>query len=150
MKTKIKTAVVSADFEEFLKLLNKNKVKYLIVGGYAYAVHFKPRFTNDIDIFILADSENAEKVLNTLMDFGFGELTISKKDLTKPDQVIQLGYSPLRIDLMTSISGVDFRIAWKNKIKRKYGKQSVFFIGKNEFILNKKSSGRKKDLADLE
>ena len=141
---------VSADFEEFLKLLNKNKVSYLIVGGYAYAIHFKPRFTNVIDIFIFAESENAGKVLNALKDFGFGELKVSVKDLTKPDQVIQLGYSPLRIDLMTSISGVDFRTAWKNKIKRKYGKQNVFFIGKNEFILNKKSSGRKKDLADLE
>jgi hypothetical protein len=147
---KTKTMTVSADFEEFLKLLNKNKVKYLIVGGYAYAVHFKPRFTNDIDIFILAESENADKVLNTLKDFGFGELKISTKDLTKPDQVIQLGYSPLRIDLMTSISGVEFLAAWKNKIKRKYGKQGVYFIGKKEFILNKKSSGRKKDLADLE
>ncbi|MBA4317779.1 MAG: hypothetical protein C0412_05205 [Flavobacterium sp.] len=141
---------VSADFEEFLKLLNKNKVKYLIVGGYAYAVHFKPRFTNDIDIFLLAESENADKVLNTLKDFGFGELKVSSKDLTKPEQVIQLGYPPLRIDLMTSISGVDFRTAWENKINKKYGKQTVFFIGKKEFILNKISTGRKKDLADLE
>ncbi|MDI6803876.1 MAG: nucleotidyltransferase [Bacteroidota bacterium] len=147
---KIKTMTASADFEEFLKLLNKNKVKYLIVGGYAYAIHFKPRYTNDIDIFILAETQNAAKVLKTLKDFGFGELTISKKDLTKPDQVIQLGYPPLRIDLLTSISGVEFRNAWKNKVKSKYGKQCVYFIGKKEFILNKKSSGRKKDLADLE
>ena len=141
---------VSKDFEEFFELFNKNNVKYLVVGGYAFAIYAKPRYTNDIDIFFDANRNNAKNVLKTLNDFGFGELEISIEDLTKPNQVIQLWYPPLRIDLLTSIDGVEFLEAWERKVTCKYGQQDIQVISKLDLIRNKKASGRKKDLDDLE
>ena len=141
---------VSKDFEEFFESLNSNKARYLVVGGYAFGIHAKPRFTGDMDIFIDSQKDNAGRILKALNEFGFGGLNVTIDDLTKPDQVIQFGYQPLRIDLLTSISGVTFSQAWNNKVVGKYGKQSVYFIGKEDLIKNKKASGRKRDLLDLE
>lgn len=138
------------DFEEFLELLNKYKVRYLIVGGYAYAIHAEPRFTKDLDIFIESTEDNAQKLLKVLKDFGFGSLDISENDFLTPGQVIQLGQAPMRIDLLTSISGVSFDDAWKNRISGKYGKQSVLFIGKEDLKKNKRATGRNSDRDDLE
>jgi hypothetical protein len=138
------------DFEEFFELLNKNSVEYLIVGGYAYAIHAEPRFTKDIDIFIRSTGENASRIIQTLIDFGFGNLGVTKDDFLEDNQVIQLGYPPNRIDLLTSISGVNFEDAWKNKVTGTYGDIAVHFIGKADLRKNKKSTGRKSDLNDLE
>ncbi len=140
----------SKDFEKFFGLLNSNNVRYLVVGGYAFAIHAKPRFTGDMDIFIGSEKGNAEKILKVLEQFGFGGVGITIDDLTKPDQVIQLGYPPLRIDLLTSISGVTFREAYDDKVVGKYGEQTVYFIGRKDLIKNKKATGRKRDLLDLE
>jgi len=141
---------VNKDFEEFFELLNKNKVSYLIVGGYAYAIHAEPRFTKDLDIFIKRDKDNAQKIIKTLDDFGFASLELSEADFLKPNQIIQLGNPPFRIDILTSISGVEFADAWDNKVIGKYGVHEVFFIGKEEFRKNKKATGRKSDLVDLD
>ena len=141
---------INKDFEEFFGLLNKNNVEYLIVGGYAYAIHAEPRFTKDIDIFLRISDLNASAIIQTLRDFGFGELDISKQDFLKKNQIIQLGYPPNRIDLLTSISGITFEEAWKNKVSGKFGEVPVFFIGKEELKKNKKATGRKSDLNDLE
>lgn len=138
------------DFEAFIELLNKNEVKYLVVGGYAFAIHAYPRFTNDIDFFILTSKSNVEKILRTLADFGFNVLDISPELLMKEGKVIQLGNPPYRIDILTSIDGVHFTKAWERKIIGQYGSQTLYIIGKDDFIKNKKSSGRKKDLDDLE
>jgi len=138
------------DFEEFFRLLNEHKVKYLVVGGYAFAVHAYPRFTNDLDIWIDKDVENAEKILQVLKDFGFQKLEITNEDLTNPDRIIQLGYPPLRIDLLTDIDGVDFSTAWENKDSSNYGKQKINIINRELFIRNKLASGRQKDKEDLE
>lgn len=140
----------SKDFEEFFGLLNSSDVRYLVVGGYAFAVHAKPRFTGDMDIFVDSEKTNAEKIVKVLEKFGFGGVGINVEDLTSPDQVIQLGYPPMRIDLLTSISGVTFIQAWKNKVSGKYGEQRIYFIGKEDLIKNKKASGRRRDLLDLE
>lgn len=140
----------SKDFEEFFEALNSNNVRYLVVGGYAFAIHARPRFTEDIDIFISHEESNARRMLRATVDFGFGDAGIDVRDFSRSDQIIQLGYPPLRIDIMTSISGVTFDEAWKNKIESFYGKQKIFFIGKADLIKNKKASGRKKDLADLD
>ena len=137
------------DFEEFIELLNNNEVKYLVVGGYAFAVHAYPRFTNDIDFFILSTKPNVDKIISVLKEFGFDILSISADDLLKKDKVIQLGEPPYRIDLLTSIDGVDFEDAWKRKIPGRYGSQVLYFISKEDLIRNKKASGRKKDLDDL-
>ena len=138
------------DFEEFFRLLNEHKVKYLVVGGYAFAVHAYPRFTNDLDIWIDKDVENAENILQVLKDFGFQKLEITNEDLTNPDRIIQLGYPPLRIDLLTDIDGVDFSTAWENKDSSNYGKQKINIINRELFIRNKLASGRQKDKEDLE
>lgn len=139
----------SQDFEEFLALLNKYHLKYLVVGGYAFAIHVEPRFTKDLDVFIKSDQENALKMINVLDEFGFGSLDITKDDFLETGKVIQLGTPPLRIDLLTSITGVTFEEAWKNRIKGNYGEQEVNFIGRNELRKNKKATGRKSDLDDL-
>lgn len=140
---------VDEDFATFLKLLNDHDVAYLVVGGYAYAIHVEPRFTKDLDIFLKRDQENAQKILKVLEDFGFGSLDLSKEDFLEPDQVVQLGNPPLRIDLLTSISGVEFKEAWKNRFSGKYGEVDVFFIGKEELRKNKKATGRESDREDL-
>ena len=140
----------SPDFEEFFALLNKNEVRYLVVGGYAFAVHAFPRFTNDLDIWIAADKQNAEKILTTLREFGFRELEVTREDFMTPNKIIQIGYPPMRIDILTSVDGVGFKDAWKNKISGEYGKQTIHLISKDHLIQNKKVSGRKKDHRDLE
>jgi Nucleotidyltransferase of unknown function (DUF6036) len=138
------------DYEAFIELLNKNKVKYLVVGGYAFAIHAYPRFTNDIDFLILTSKENVEKIILALKEFGFNKLNISPEDLMKEGKVIQLGNPPYRIDLLTSIDGISFEKAWERKVTGKYGNQSISFICKEDLITNKKASGRKKDLNDLQ
>jgi len=137
------------DFEEFIELLNKNKVKYLVVGGYAFAIHAYPRFTNDIDFFIHLTKSNANKIVSVLKEFGFDSASFSSDDLLIKDRVIQLGEPPYRIDILTSIDGVNFEGAWNNRIKGKYGNQVLYFISKEDLIKNKKASARKKDLDDL-
>ena len=141
---------IQKDFKELLELLNSHKVEYLIVGGYALAYYGHPRFTGDMDIFVKAEPENARKIILALGEFGFGELDISEDDLICPGNVIQLGYPPVRIDFVTSISGVSWEQANSNKIIDEYGGVTTFIIGKKEFIRNKKALGRHQDLADIE
>lgn len=141
---------VEKDFKEFIALLNKNRVRYLIVGGFAYSFYAEPRFTKDIDIFIESSKENAEKILKSIKNFGFTDITLTYKDFLEPDQIIQLGIAPLRIDIITSIRGVDFQSAWKNRVIGRYGDIETYFISKADLIKNKQASGRKQDLADIE
>lgn len=141
---------IPTDFREFIKLLNKNKVRYLIVGGYAVAVHGYPRFTGDIDILIDRTPDNASEVLKTLDDFGFSSIGILIEDLTTEDQVIQLGQPPLRIDLLTSIDGVTFKEVWGNRINREVDGLTVNLISFDDLIKNKKAANRRKDNADIE
>jgi hypothetical protein len=138
----------SQDFKEFIKLLHDHKVQYLIVGGYAFAIHAEPRFTKDLDVFIQVSSENASKVIQVLTDFGFKSMNLTVSDLTAPDQVIQLGYPPLRIDILTGISGIDFESAWDNKVEGKYDGQTAYFIGKEDLRKNKLATGRESDKLD--
>ncbi|MBU0559636.1 MAG: nucleotidyltransferase [Bacteroidetes bacterium] len=138
------------DFVEFVELLNKYKVKYIIVGAYALALYAEPRNTGDIDFFVESSFENAEKILKVLKDFGFENLEISLEDLLNPSMVIQLGFAPVRIDILTSISGVEFEEAFTDKVIKKLGGEDAFFISKELLIQNKRASGRNKDLADIE
>jgi hypothetical protein len=141
---------VQQDFKELLELFNANGVEYLIVGGYALAFHGAPRYTGDIDIFVKPDMENALRILKALDEFGFGAVGLKKEDFKNPDKVIQLGYPPVRIDLITSVSGISWEEAFEKRDKGKYGDVPVSYIGRDHYILNKRASGRKKDLADLE
>ena len=143
-------AKLQTDLNEFIVLLNSLGVEYLVVGGHAVAFHGHPRFTGDIDFFIRTTPQNAERVLRVLAEFGFGSLSIAERDLLEPHQVIQLGRPPNRIDLLTSISGVDFDAAWPSRVEGTLDEQRVFFLGLEDLLKNKEASGRKKDLADVE
>jgi hypothetical protein len=133
-----------------LELFNAHNVEYIIVGGYALAFHGSPRYTGDIDFYIKPDRENAQRVLKALDEFGFGSVGIESSDLEYENKVIQLGVPPVRIDIITSISGVKWEDAFLTRVKGQYGELSVYYIGLDQFIKNKKSIGRKKDMADLE
>jgi hypothetical protein len=141
---------VEKDFEEFIELLNKHKVKYMIVGAYALALYAKPRNTGDIDIFISRSDANAACMIKVLEDFGFESAGISKEDFLSESRVIQLGVSPVRIDIMNKIDGVLFDDAFKRIEIVKFGNTIANFISKTDLISNKLSSNRLKDKADLE
>ncbi len=142
--------MLSPDFKEFVELLNKNDVLYLIVGGYAVGIHGHPRYTGDLDIWLLPEKENAKRVMNVINKFGFGSLNIKEEDFLKEGWIIQLGYPPLRIDLLTSIDGVEFEECFVNKKLVELDGLSINFIGYQDLIKNKKASGRHQDLGDIE
>jgi hypothetical protein len=141
---------VQQDFRKLLELFNKNKVDYLIVGAYALGFHGIPRYTGDLDIFVKPDPSNAKNIMRALDEFGFGSTGLKAADFEKEDKVIQLGFPPVRIDIMTSITGVSWEQARLGRVEGWFGDLTVPYIGRNEFILNKRALGRKKDLADLE
>jgi hypothetical protein len=141
---------IRTDFKELLELFNKHKVEYLIVGGYALAFHGAPRYTRDIDLFVRPTTDNAERILAALDDFGFGSLNLSTGDFTMPGMVVQLGVPPVRIDLITRVSGVAWEKADAGKVAGFYSDVAVFFISREDFITNKKTTGRIKDAADIE
>lgn len=141
---------IQKDFKELLELFNEHKIEYMIVGAYALAYHGAPRFTGDIDIFVRPSAANAQKILSALADFGFGSLNLTINDFQHPDSVVQLGVPPVRIDIITSITGVSWEDADRGKMEGLYGDLPVYFLGREQYIANKRSIGRKKDLADLE
>lgn len=141
---------VEKDYKELLELFNEHNVKYCIIGSFALAFYARPRYTKDLDILVEPTSQNARKILAALKDFGFGELDLTEQDFIEPGQVVQLGYEPVRIDLITSITGLDFVKIWKNRSSRRFGNIDVFFIGLKEFIESKKKADRLQDRADLE
>jgi hypothetical protein len=138
------------DFKELLGLFNKNKVKYAIVGAYALAFHGCPRYTGDLDVLVKADPSNAKNILKSIKGFGFKSLKLRAEDFTSEKQVIQLGMPPIRIDLLTSLTGVTWKQISSTRVKGKYGNVPVYFIGKKQLVANKKALGRYKDLADIE
>ncbi len=141
---------IQRDFKELLALLNAHKVEYVVVGGYALAFHGVPRYTGDLDIFINVESHNAQKIVNALDEFGFGSLGLSKEDFSSPDTVIQLGVAPVRVDIITSLTGVSWTDAYSHRLTGRYDDLPVFFIDRGDLIKNKKSLGRHRDLADIE
>lgn len=140
----------SQDFKEFVELLIKNSAEYLIVGGYAVGIHGHPRYTGDLDIWLNPTEENAQRILKSVNEFGFSSVGLTIEDFTKIGNVIQLGFPPLRIDLLTDIDGVTFEEAYKNRKIVELDALMVNFIGYNELIKNKKSSGRLRDIDDIE
>lgn len=141
---------IQQDFKELLELFNEHQVDFIIVGAYALAFYGVPRFTGDLDIFIKSDTKNAHLVLQALIDFGFGSLGLKASDFNTPEQVIQLGVPPVRIDIITSLTDVSWDEAFAGRVKGLYGNIPVYYIGRKQFIKNKRATGRNKDLADLE
>lgn len=141
---------IQQDFKELLESFNKHKVEYVVVDGYALAFHGAPRYTGDMDIFVNSDAINAARIMAALEDFGFGSVGLTATDFESPNQIIQLGVPPVRVDIVTSITGVSWEDAFSNRVQAKYGDIPVYFIAREQFLLNKRALGRKKDLADLE
>lgn len=142
--------VLHQDFKELLELLSANQVEYLVVGGFALGFHGAPRSTGDIDIWIRVSEENAKRMENVLNQFGLSSLGYRTSDFLDKNSVIQLGVPPVRIDIMMDISGVEFNDAYKNRVITENEGMVINYICKEDFIKNKKASGRLRDLADIE
>jgi predicted nucleotidyltransferase len=140
---------VEKDFKEFLASLVSKKAKFLIVGGFAYAIYAEPRYTKDLDLFIERSEENADKVLAAVRDFLGDSLGLKKSDLLTPKTFVQLGFPPLRIDLTTHCDGLVFEKAWKNRVPGQYGDVDVYFLSLDDLIRNKTATGRDQDLVDV-
>jgi predicted nucleotidyltransferase len=142
--------ILEKDFEDFIALLNEHQVAYMVVGGYALAFHGKPRHTGDLDIWIAISEENANKMLGVIRDFGMNSLGFTKDDFLKPGYISQIGYPPLRIDILNEIDGLQFSDAIKNIQVIDLGDGlKVSYIGLNDFIQNKMATGRSQDIADI-
>ncbi len=142
--------MLNNDFKEFAELFNANGVEYLVVGGYALAAFGHPRYTGDLDFWVGASATNAQRVHQCLIQFGFGSLGISADDFSKPDQIVQLGRPPARIDILTSIDGVDFDACFERREVFVFGTTTMNFISRADFVINKRAAGRQKDWADIE
>jgi hypothetical protein len=142
--------ILNPDFKEFVKLLTENKVEYLIVGGYAVGIHGYPRYTGDLDIWINITTENAKRVLRCVEDFGFSSYTLSISNFTKQGNIIQLGYPPVRIDIINQVDGVNFAECFKNKKVLKANDIMLYFIGYDDLLKNKKTTSRPRDIDDIE
>ena len=141
---------LSNDLREFLELLNSRGVEYVIVGAHSLAFHGRPRYTGDLDILIRAIPKNAAKLIDVLNEFGFADSRFRVSDFTTPDQVIQLGRAPSRIDLLTSISGVTSDEAFETRIPAELDGIPVFILGRESLVRNKRAVGRPQDLVDLD
>lgn len=138
------------DFKEFIKLLNEDEVEYLVVGAFAMAFHGFPRFTGDIDFWINNSEKNAKKVFSTIKKFGFPVDKLSEKDFSSKDIIFQMGFPPVRIDVITSVEGLNFNKSFPDRIEKVIDGLKVCYINKKDLMKNKKAAGRKKDLADYE
>jgi len=144
------TIQLPPDFKEFLQLLNEKQVEYLLIGGYAVAYYGHPRATGDIDVWIATNPENASKLLAALKAFGFGETGASAKLLMETDRVIRMGMPPIRIEIQTSVSGVEFEECYNRKVVATLDGIPVNMISREDLKRNKRAAGRNKDLSDLE
>lgn len=137
---------VTADFQDLLLLLERHRVRYLIVGGYAFALHARPRYTKDLDIFVDPDRDNVEKTNAALKEFGSPYLL----DPESPEEILQIGLEPNRIDLIRRIGELNFSSAWQTRVRVRYGEVEANWIGLEALIETKRIAGRPRDLEDAE
>ena len=142
--------VLNKDFREFIQSLNDNKVRYLVVGGYAVGFHGYPRYTKDLDIWIACDRKNAERIIQALRDFGFDSAGLKASDFLAKNEFVQLGYPPNRIDIITSCEGLDFDECYSKKIEINVEGLNADFIDLDSLVRNKKTVGKPQDIADLD
>ena len=138
------------DFEEFLRLLNATGAKYVIIGGYAVAFHGHIRSTGDLDIFFGRSAENITAVMRALRQFGFSESVVDRELFEAEDNIIRIGVPPIRIELMSNISGVSFSDVWESRVEGRYGDVETAFISLSDLITNKRASARPKDMLDAD
>jgi len=136
------------DFKEFLQLLNSKEVEYLVIGGYAVGYHGYPRATGDMDVWIALNEENALKIVNALKEFGFDIPELKKEMFLKEEKIIRMGVPPMRLEIITTIDGVNFGKCFKDRVIADFESFRVNFISKEDLLINKRASGRPKDLVD--
>ncbi|MBS1551166.1 MAG: hypothetical protein JST15_03735 [Bacteroidetes bacterium] len=138
------------DYREFIELLNANKVEYLVVGAFALAFHGHPRYTGDIDFWVNNNEENSKRVYACIKEFGFPTSGLSENDFISDDLIFQIGYPPVRIDIITSLDALNFEESYKDRVEEFIDDLKISFLCLEDFKKNKKAVGRFKDLADLE
>ena len=141
---------MNSDFKDLLRTFSEEEVRYLVVGGYAFAEHVEPRYTKDLDVWIERSSDNADRVLIALRNFGAPLRELSKADLTSPGTFYQIGLPPNRIDIITQLEEMDFADCWNRRKTGQIGELSVEYISAHDLMENKERTGRPHDLADLE
>lgn len=140
---------IHSDFSDFILSLNHNNVEFVMVGAFNLAFLGLPRFTGDMDIWVRPTASNARALIKAIEDFGMKSLGLKEEDILSGN-VIQLGYAPIRIDLITILDGLTADEIWANRQEGTFGKHTVFYLSKSAFIKNKRATGRHKDLADVE
>lgn len=138
-----------SDFEALLRALSEGGVRFLIVGGYAVMEYTEPRYTKDLDLWIARDTENARAAYQALGEFGAPLLGVTPEDFTEPDVVYQIGVTPVRVDIMTSVTGVEFEDAWAHRLEREVGGLRVAILSAEHLITNKQAVGRPHDRIDV-
>ncbi|MCR9296490.1 MAG: nucleotidyltransferase [bacterium] len=142
--------LLNPDFRDMLSALLDAEIDFMIVGAYAMAAHGYPRATGDIDIWVRADAETAPKLYRTLAEFGAPMHDLTLEDLASPGIVFQIGVAPVRIDILTELSGLDFSLAWQNRIEIEMDDLNIPVIARGDLLANKRATGRAKDIADAE
>ena len=140
---------LNQDFLEFIEYLEESETEYLVVGGYAVALHGFPRYTGDIDFFIAVHDRNAKSMLRVFEKFGFGQIGLKEEDFQRPDFVVEIGREPRKIQVLTGIDGVAFTECYSRRVHVEISGRSVPFISKEDLIRNKIASGRPKDQIDV-
>lgn len=141
---------LAPDFDEFCALLTAREVEFVIVGAHALAFHGAPRFTGDLDILIRPTEDNARRALAAIAEFGFPTAPLTAADIVGGSKVIEMGVAPVQIHVMSEISGVTWDEVWAGREIGPLGPRGVPFIGREEFLRNKRAAGRPKDLADID
>jgi len=141
---------VNSDFSDLLRLFNSNKVRYLVIGGYAYIQYVEPRYTKDLDLWISTDTTNAAAVYKSLKEFGAPLVDISENNFSEDGYFYQMGVPPVRVDILMGIPGVEFEKAWNRRMEVDFADLSVTFISKVDLIAAKHASGRPQDLLDAD
>ena len=144
------TIQLPRDFKEFLRLLNEHHIEYLIVGGYAVSYHGFPRTTGDLDIWVDSNQETAAKLVLVLNKFGFGATSPTPDLFLKPGNIVRMGVPPLRLEIMTAISGIQFSEAYARRVVETFDNEPANVISLSDLRINKRAAGRLKDLNDLE
>ena len=141
--------MVSPDYEELFSTLNAYKIKYLVVGAHAVVFYTQPRFTKDLDVWVPTALNDSQRVYDALKAYGAPLRGLTPKSFAKPGIILQIGVAPVRVDIMTDVPGVRVEEAWKNRVKSRYGKTSIYVLGLPELIKAKQASGRPQDKLDL-
>lgn len=141
---------MNQDFVDLLRAFIAHDVRFLVVGAYALAVHGRPRATGDLDVWVEPSAENAARVMRALADFGAPLADVRADDFSRPGIVFQMGLPPRRIDVLTELTGLTFAEAWPSRLRAPFGPIELDYLGRDDFIRNKRHIGRPKDLGDVE